>query len=30
MQCIERGVYETWVASREVGQIREVDHPYHG
>jgi hypothetical protein len=28
MQCIERGLYETWVPAAEVGPIRDVDQPY--
>jgi hypothetical protein len=28
MQCVERGVYETWAPSSEVGPVRDVDQPY--
>jgi hypothetical protein len=28
MQCVERGIYETWAPSGEVGPIREVDYSY--
>jgi hypothetical protein len=28
MQCIERGLYETWVPVGQVGPIRDVDQPY--
>jgi hypothetical protein len=28
MQCLERGIYETWVPSDELGPVREVDQAY--
>jgi len=28
MQCLERGVYETWVPGGELGPVRDVDHEY--
>jgi hypothetical protein len=28
MQCVERGLHETWVPAAEVGPVRDVDQPY--
>jgi len=28
MQCVERGVYETWAPAGEIGPVREMDQPY--
>jgi hypothetical protein len=27
-QCVERGVYEAWVPTAEIGAVRDVDQPY--